>query len=239
MPVAICISPVNAEEYCVPTNYTITYQLGGGCNGTAPSSVTVARGANFTTPNAATACGDNTVTKWKIDGTNDYITSNTTLPYVWTNDITLVAGATVVSLSAPYSVNTSIHGYQNDSRSAYGAESFNCTGCNDNEWHADFSYGTVTGIASCNSTPGDNQDMKWTNPTTASSDSMSSSSTGQYCWCKMTGFAGQSLSVAPWGFFYDYDSADSCAAGCASHVAAHPGFRGAVYNASGVINSEE
>ena len=146
-------------------------------------------------------------------------------------------------LSAPYSVNTDTYGYQNDSRGEGGVYSSDCTGCNDNEWHADFSYGTVTGIASCNSTPGDNQDYTWTNPTTASSDSMSSSSTGQYCWCKMTGFAGQSLSVAPWVFNHASDNADGCAGFCANdcayRVAVTPEFRGAVFRSAGVTDSEQ
>ncbi len=158
--------------------------------------------------------------------------------YVWEE---LTDAAAAPSLSADYCVNTYTYGYQNDSRGARGAFSSDCTGCNDNEWHADFSYGTVTGIASCNSTAGDNQDYTWTNPTTASSDSMSSSSIGQYCWCKMTGFNGQSLSVASWVFYADYDDADGCAFGCGSicgsDVGGVPVFRGAVFRSAGVTNT--
>ena len=45
-------------------------------------------------------------------------------------------------------------------------------------------------------------------------------STGQYCWCQMTGYKPtdgeqSSVAAAPWVFNYDYGSADECASACA------------------------
>ena len=82
--------------------------------------------------------------------------------------------------------------------------------------------------------------------------SFSTSDTGQYCYCQMTGFqsaqSGESgydiskavaVESAPWVFHYDFGSADYCAGVCAGMCAkslyldgpAYRVFRGAVYGA--------
>ncbi len=77
-----------------------------------------------------------------------------------------------------------------------------------------FSYGTVTGIASCNSTIGDNNANLWTNPSTAVSESMSSNDTGKYCWCKLTSIAGSVIPDGPWMFSDMFNNATTCEVKC-------------------------
>ncbi|MCQ2582119.1 MAG: hypothetical protein MJ170_04045 [Alphaproteobacteria bacterium] len=77
------------------------------------------------------------------------------------------------------------------------------------EWGVTFDgYGTVKGIASCNSTSGTSVgEVKPGNTFTQDSE-------GLYCWCKMT-----SPSASGWVFRNDSDDADICANNCASACA--------------------
>ena len=104
------------------------------------------------------------------------------------------------------------------------------------EWAAEFSYGTVWGMANCNNTSG-----TYTNvgtPTLASS--------GEYCWCQATGFtaSGNAYTSGPqcttsasssW-VFYNREANDGgaycaslCANHCAGYVANYVAFRVAVF----------
>ena len=78
--------------------------------------------------------------------------------------------------------------------------------------------------------------------------SYSTTDTGKYCYCQMTGFreagATETLEVsAPWVFYYEADSADVCASACAfgctyvplNEYPASRMFRGAVLGALGAV----
>ncbi|MCQ2581576.1 MAG: hypothetical protein MJ170_01170 [Alphaproteobacteria bacterium] len=89
----------------------------------------------------------------------------------------------------------------------------------------------VTGIASCNSTPGSTEGETTT-------EEFSQSSEGQYCWCKMT-----SPAVSPWVFtseFSAYSSgsantncANNCANRCGIRVRTTEAFRSSVFSSVG------
>ena len=86
------------------------------------------------------------------------------------------------------------------------------------EFAAEFSYGTVYGMANCNNTSGTSN--------TAGTPTLASS--GINCWCQATGFtatasdytSGPQCTVSPmsslWVFNYEYSSVSSCASSCAS-----------------------
>ncbi|MBR1380778.1 MAG: hypothetical protein IJ560_04320 [Alphaproteobacteria bacterium] len=85
------IGAANAElpenvKFCIPKQYTITYDC-GQLGGTVPDSVTVGYGHNFTTA-ASAYCGG---ARWRVNDTDTIITPGTTLPYTYTNNITLHA----------------------------------------------------------------------------------------------------------------------------------------------------
>ncbi len=83
----------------------------------------------------------------------------------------------------------------------------------------------VTGIASCNSTPGSTKGETTT-------EEFSQSSEGKYCWCKMT-----SPSASLWVFNFAYssssDCAGRCAEGCGGSVRLYSTFRSGVFGSVG------
>ena len=126
----------------------------------------------------------------------------------------------------------------------------------------DTSGGIVKGIASCNSTKpnlwdtvkegksnGTMTEEQETNTlwgtcntdTFRPSNTFSSSSSGQYCWCKISSYTpsgGSACNVASPSRVFDYDErsasycAIDCAYGCAYDVMHYPGFRRAVFGVS-------
>ena len=96
-------------------------------------------------------------------------------------------------------------------------------------WTVTFPYGTVSGIATCNSTSG----------TYARAypeynfDNNHASSEGVYCWCRMT-----SPVRSAWVSAHDPSSASVCASNCAGNcgynVRAGSLFRGGMYNTAGM-----
>ena len=109
-------------------------------------------------------------------------------------------------------------------------------------WSVTWTYGTttgtMTGIASCNSTPG-----SFIPRSTSAANTMNTSSEGQYCWCMPTtwtpsgGGNAQSLSAA-WVFRDDNiggadDCASDCARRCADDILYDSGFRGALLGSVG------
>ncbi|MFQ6777878.1 MAG: InlB B-repeat-containing protein, partial [Alphaproteobacteria bacterium] len=97
------------------------------------------------------------------------------------------------------------------------------------EWAVDFSYGTITGRALCSTTNGD----------VYKADTPDVSGTGNYCWCKMTGFtpSGGSLQSMSSSWVSKggtaYSDADSCANwceyNCTDIVLSDSRFRGALF----------
>ncbi len=95
------------------------------------------------------------------------------------------------------------------------------------KWDGGNKTGKLRGIASCNSTEGDNGSWQWNNDSSnwlRSGDTFNSESTGQYCWCKPTswtpsGGTEQSLSAA-WVFLgSNTGGASNCANNCADYCA--------------------
>ncbi len=106
-------------------------------------------------------------------------------------------------------------------------------------WTSGATQGTMHGIASCNSTAGDNGNGNYNNDSSnwlRSGDTFNSESTGQYCWCKPTSWTpsggGEQSLAAGWVLSADDVDADDCArdcaAGCALDVNDRTGFRAAV-----------
>ena len=93
------------------------------------------------------------------------------------------------------------------------------------EWKVTWdSIGTLKGIASCNSTAGDNNNKNWDNDSSnwlRSANTFTNSANGNYCWCKSTtwtldGGSAVALSGA-WVFFSNFGSSDNCAQSCATY----------------------
>jgi len=96
-------------------------------------------------------------------------------------------------------------------------------------WTTTFSYGTVSGIATCNSTSG-------TYPAAYPQynfDNNHASSTGVYCWCRMT-----SPVRSAWVFNAKRESESDCASACsyrcADRTMSAQTFRESVYGSAGM-----
>jgi len=76
-----------------------------------------------------------------------------------------------------------------------------------NSWTVTFNFGTVSGIATCNSTGGAYAKAY----PQYNFDNNYASSTGEYCWCKMT-----SPVRSAW-VYVDRSSVSNCTPNCASH----------------------
>jgi uncharacterized repeat protein (TIGR02543 family) len=146
------------------------------------------------------------------------------------------------------------YGYINDSSGEYGESSNNTDKYDLTEeqtWAAEFSYGTVKGIASCNTTPG--SDWQYNGIfTTATSDAHNQSSIGPYCWCRVTSYtplngSEQPISSSSW-VYHNAGDMDDCAYDCAGNCAAavvnnrgvnnRPLFRGPVFGVDGADSCE-
>ena len=101
------------------------------------------------------------------------------------------------------------------------------------EWKVKYSHGDLYGMSGCSTMSGTYATAG--NPTIGS---------GQYCWCKATGYkaTGSSeikgpLSALSWVFNSDNGSVASCARYCARHcinaAGNHSAFRGALFAGSG------
>ncbi|MBR1379996.1 MAG: hypothetical protein IJ560_00190 [Alphaproteobacteria bacterium] len=95
------IGAANAElpenvKFCIPREYSITYSCDKTCGGVAPQGMQIGYGQMFSTPTRADGCIG--AISWRVNDTDTVITPGTTIPYSYTNDITLTA-QTVPSLS--------------------------------------------------------------------------------------------------------------------------------------------
>jgi hypothetical protein len=163
------------------------------------------------------------------------------------------------------------HGWDNDADNYSRCISDDCSwdttpysGATDialNEWKTEFSYGTIYGEASCNSTKPSNLDeimagienetiteeqaismIYGTNGSgIASGTAYSKNSTGQYCWCKATNYQPingnkSSVGASRWVFNGDYgssaDCAWSCTRDCGGNVGYAAAFRSVVFNSA-------
>ncbi|MBQ0013374.1 MAG: hypothetical protein KBS86_02280, partial [Proteobacteria bacterium] len=93
-------------------------------------------------------------------------------------------------------------------------------------WGVTFRYGKIKGIASCNSTPGTGA--------TPTNENFSQTSTGRYCWCKMTEPVG-----SKWVFFTDavaqgYPCDYVCAWGCAHYGQTYSSLREGLFGSVGL-----
>jgi len=106
------------------------------------------------------------------------------------------------------------------------------------EWRCDFTQGELQGIASCNNIAGENYDEDTSAPNT-----MNTSSTGQYCWCRATHWMkpnGEKVALSGAWVFLDGNEdaggcADACAFRCAYYAVYDSGFRGALLGSVGAI----
>jgi len=136
-----------------------------------------------------------------------------------------------------------------------GSNSQNNSSLSAGEWSATWNgTGTIKGIASCSSIPGNNNEYTWSNDssnwtmpagTTLLTNSADANDASRYfCWCKPTewtpsGGTATELSAA-WVFRNDYDSADDCAYYCAFYCANdvdnRSEFRAAVFGVVGATS---
>ena len=96
-------------------------------------------------------------------------------------------------------------------------------------WTTTFSYGTISGIATCNSTQG----VYATAYPKYNFDNNHASSEGVYCWCRMT-----SPVRSAWVYSIERSSASECASNCATscgvRIQSYSDFRGPLYNSAGM-----
>ena len=101
------------------------------------------------------------------------------------------------------------------------------------EWKVHYEHGDLYGMAGCSTTSG-----------TYAQPGTPTIGTGQYCWCKATGYKSTNasvisgpLSALSWVFRGDYGSAALCARFCATLCAYdaenYSAFRGALFAGSG------
>ena len=97
------------------------------------------------------------------------------------------------------------------------------------EWKVKYSHGELYGMSGCSTTSG-----TWGQPGNPTIGS------GQYCWCKATGYKATGsneikgpLSALSWVYYYDDGSVASCARDCANDCAfgaeLRSAFRGALF----------
>jgi len=107
------------------------------------------------------------------------------------------------------------------------------------QWATQFSYGVVYGMANCNSTSG----------TSNVAATITTASSGRYCWCQATGFtptsssytSGPQCTVSPasssWVFRENYGTPATCARfctnSCGGYVRDYAASRSAVFGAVG------
>ena len=171
-----------------------------------------------------------------------------------------LTGSGVNGLTYDYNDSTTYGYYSHDGQNKSNESTYGLTA---GGWAVkDTSGGIIKGIASCNSTKPnlldtvmegmDNGTMTeeqamntlWgtcNTDTFRPSNTFSSSSSGQYCWCKMNSYTpsgGSACNVASpsWVFYYAFgsasDCADACAFFCADDVMDVGDFRRAVFGVS-------
>ncbi|MFQ6778201.1 MAG: InlB B-repeat-containing protein [Alphaproteobacteria bacterium] len=89
---------------------------------------------------------------------------------------------------------------------------------------ADYDIEEIEYAASCNMTPGDNDDYNWYNDNSSnwkrSGNTFNQSDAGRYCWCRITGYTTkdgtfQDLSTSSfWVFYDDFGNNNNCGYGC-------------------------
>ena len=108
-----------------------------------------------------------------------------------------------------------------------GIEGENSYNAEDATWITTFSYGIVSGIASCNEIPGTNL-----NPYSGNQNNIQQGTEGTNCWCRML-----SPVRSAWVFNYTHGSASACAShcanGCGADVRDSTSFRSRLYSIAG------
>ena len=146
-------------------------------------------------------------------------------------------GNTVNGLT--YDRDNSIYGYNShDGQHTHNTSTYGLTSTG--TWAVrDTNGGIIKGTASCNDTAVSDPEYSYcNNDTFKPGNTFNTSSSGRYCWCKMSSYTpsgGSACNVASpsWVVHYDGESASSCASRCAGYctrnVMADSGFRRAVF----------
>ena len=236
---------ITANTTCVAqwtgNGISLTWDGGG-----TPATCTY--GGTFVPPAPAARTGY-VFTGWKV-----------AQPSCFASQVCSLTGSAVNGLTYNESVFTTYGYYSHDGQNKANESTYGLTA---GGWAVkDTSGGIVKGIASCNSTMPTIMETIMTamgNGTmtqeqalaavygSCASDAIkpgntfSSSSSGQYCWCKMNSYTpsgGSACNVASpsWVFFNDLESASGCAglcaSGCAGGVVYTPDFRRALFGVS-------
>jgi len=238
--------PCPANSYCVGSgNSTFTYSESGDQGIAAcPTGYTLSDGGST----SANACYRTCTTadvphSANVTGryySNETAQSNSCEPTSTNGCVTgysYVAGfnpSTSLPATSQKGNSYEYHSHNNSNVSSNGSSM--AAGSWSVTWTSGTNQGTMTGIASCNSTSG-----SYNPRNTSAANTMNTSSEGQYCWCMPTSWTpsggnAQNLSAA-WVFLYDYDDADGCANSCARDCASNgrdaPGFRSALFGVVG------
>ena len=95
-------------------------------------------------------------------------------------------------------------------------------------WQVNFPYGTVSGIATCNSISG-----SWGKAYSGNNNDIKQGTEGVYCWCRMT-----SPVRSAWVYADERSSASECASNCArncgSTVQNNSNFRRSFFDSAGM-----
>jgi len=145
--------------------------------------------------------------------------------------LSIIIGVVICSNTTPTNATTMC--ITDDNTSIILDPNIDGTGYTNNEatktWTTTFSYGTVSGIATCNSTSG----------TYAKAypqynfDNNYASSTGKHCWCRMTSPV-RSAWVYRTANSSTVECASYCAGSCGNSVRTNSDFRGGVFGSAGM-----
>jgi len=206
------ISPANADT-CVPATHSVTYDCGDGSAGSLPAPATVTYGASFT-PTLLTGAHCTAPDGYKQAGIE-----------IWADGEDIGGYATKASAFNYYYASDMIirpHYVPQDYSAISTATLWEARGlggirCNIDStnmtWQAEFSYGVVSGVATCSpQKPQNTAQGGYTGYIADDQESIvAKDKTGRYCYCKMT---EPYFADSPWVLAHDYGDASVCAPAC-------------------------
>lgn len=234
--ICLFVSLLTGDAYasaCVQSTFNVTYSCNGGTlSGTLPSDTTATYGKSFsptvitedmcTPPSGHIYAGQAIL----VDGVEvAYYAYNRAkkFTYYYTSDIVIAPHWAAVAEPAVLATNLGINGTN-------GTYSNGASGT----WSVKFYYGTISGISQCSTIgPENNAWGYYTGILAADPEEIEASTSGQYCYCKMTSPA---INDSPWVFLFDRGNTGYCGSNCAIrcgyHIANESAFRASIFSAT-------